>query len=197
MWLPRALLRCLCGRGGYLFPRERAPGWGLVRGTCPLAWAGKDRGASSVCSVPLGKSPSLLRLGIAAKAGSAGSPSAGWQPASWCGIQARQVGSRRRIGARCVIETCKAVPSPSCPQGELVGAGVTAAEVLLVPRGSHGFEPCPCPLAVGFAGWRPPVLSEPNSQPGRDAGPCAVQMVETPLNEMFRDGQGVPAKQSS
>lgn len=75
MWLPRALLREV----GYLFPRERAPGWGLVRDTCPLAWARKDRGVSFVCSVPLGKSLSLLHLGIAAKAGSAGSPSAGWQ----------------------------------------------------------------------------------------------------------------------
>lgn len=55
----------------------------------------------------------------------------------------------------------------------------------------------PLPAAVGFTHWLLLVLSEPNSQPGQDAGPCAVQMVETPLNEMLRDGRGVPAKQSS
>lgn len=75
--------------------------------------------------------------------------------------------------------------------------GVTVVEVLLMPWGSPGFKPCPCPLAVGFARWLRLVLSEPNSQPGQDAGPCTVQMVETPLNEMLRDGRGVPAKQSS
>lgn len=52
-----------------------------------------------------------------------------------------------------------------------------------------------CPL--GFTRWLLLVLSKPNLQSRQDTSPCAVQMVETPLNEMFRNGWDVTAKEWS
>lgn len=68
-------------------------------------------------------------------------------------------------------------------RGGAAGAGVA----LLAP--GH------CPL--GFTPWLLPLLSQPNLQPRLETSPCAVQMVETPLNEMFRNGGDVTAKELS
>lgn len=131
-----------CGEVAYRLPRSPVPRRGTVGDTRPLARAAHVL-SEARCFLCLPRasreSPSLLHLGRAAKAGSAGSRSllsrlAGF--ASSPGMRASQVGSCCRIRVCGVIKTCKVVPSSPFRReaGGLAGAGITAPpEVVLVP----------------------------------------------------------------
>lgn len=153
-----------------------------------------------VCLVPPGKARCFSTLGELPRAGSAGSRSllsrlAGL--ASSRGIQASQVGSCRRIRVCGVIKTCKVVPSSPFLReaGGLTGAGITALVEVVLVLVWLSWRQAVAPLAslVGYCRFYPSQICSP----GKILNPCAAQMVETPLNEMFGNGRDVTAKESS